>query len=341
MTFSHLGTAFLISLLASSTVSAQQATPDTALAEAEARWKAHKPAAYEFKIEVLCFCVGVDKLPSLVRVLNGVTQRVDGLDINAQRMYASVGSVESLFEVVRRHMSFGQYKIWVDYDKELGYPVTADLDPRREVDDDEMVFRVREFRQVPPPTAEAEAAQLVRRLGDFQPGMPGTVHDNPPNEEFRRSVYVRLRELGPVAVAALRNGLADSDVQVRRNVALYLGWEAGNYSKHMPQPLDLKPFGSALVAALRDSDERVKGLSAQAVGHLGADGAMAVPELLRLLADPSEGLRNSACIALAGIGQAASAALPALQRALSDPSPDVRKFAQSAIDKISRKTPEP
>ena len=158
-----------------------------------------------------------------------------------------------------------------------------------------------------------------------------------PAEQRREAIYIQLRALGPSAVPALQRGLADGDVHIRRNVALYLGLEGGNYAKHASDPLDLKPFLPQLSLGLRDADERVQALSAQALEHVGPDAVIAVPDLLRLLADPSEGLRNSACIALAGIGPAARVALPALKQALSDPSIDVRRFAQRAIDSIVAK----
>jgi hypothetical protein len=185
-----------------------------------------------------------------------------------------------------------------------------------------------------------DASELVHQLGQFpgemDPGIDSRTGRPTPAEQEREALYVRLRALGTSAVPALTRGLTDSDVQVRRNVALYLAWEGGNYAKHAPEPLDLEPFLSQLVIALRDSDERVKELSAQAIEHLGSAAVIAVPGLLRLLASPSEGLRNSACIGLAGIGPAAGDALPALRRALSDPSNDVRRFAQRAIDRISK-----
>ena len=326
MTSRHLISAFLISLLAVLAVAAQQrVTPEAALAEAEARWQARKPVAYEYEIYLSCFgCRYVTD--TRARVVNGVPGE------------GGFSSVERLFERIRQAMSRGQHRIGVRYDPTLGYPISADLDPQRDVKDEELVFHVRGFKvlEVPPPGAEA--ADLVRRLGRLKASMQAGGTPTP-EEQQRRAIYIRLRQLDAAAVPPLIAGLADKDVRVRRNVALYLNWEGGNYSKHLPLPLDLEPFGSALVAALRDPDERVKGLSAQAIGHLGKAGAVAVPDLLLLLVDPSEGLRNSACIALAGIGPAASAALPALQRALFDPSADVRKFAQNAIDKISRKTP--
>jgi HEAT repeat protein len=188
---------------------------------------------------------------------------------------------------------------------------------------------------------QTDPSDLVRQLGQFRAAIDGRINSRTgeplPAEQQRAALYIQLRTLGAAAIPALTRGLADPDVQIRRNVALYLEWEGGNYARHAPEPLDVKPFVPALVAALRDDDERVAGLAAQALSHAGSAAAVAVPDLLRLLADPREGLRNSACIGLAGIGPAASDALPALQRALSDPSNDVRRFAQRAIDRIAPK----
>lgn len=156
-------------------------------------------------------------------------------------------------------------------------------------------------------------------------------------EQQRAALYLKLRALGRAAIPELQHGLMNPDVQIRRNVALYLGEEGGDYAKRTDGPLDLKPFLPELAKALRDEDELVQGLSAQALEHIGPDAAVAVPDLIRLLEDPSEGLRNSACIGLAGIGPAAREALPALRRALEDPSNDVRRFAERAIQKIDIK----
>jgi HEAT repeat protein len=133
--------------------------------------------------------------------------------------------------------------------------------------------------------------------------------------------------------------LTDPDVRVRRNVALYLSWEGGNYARHTDVVVDVTPFVPQLIVALRDRDERVVELSAQALAHPGVKAAVAVPELLRLLEDRREGRRISACIGLAGIGRAARDAVPALRRALDDPHKDVRHFAKRAIGKIEQPTP--
>jgi hypothetical protein len=189
------------------------------------------------------------------------------------------------------------------------------------------------------PTVPQSADELVQALRQFPATLPGVAPSNgvlPPTERLRREIYDRLWSLGSVALPALCRGLGDPDVQVRRNVALFLGVAGGNWYDRGRPRLAIEGCVPALVGALADSDGRVKELAAQAVGATGAAGVSAVPALIGLLASPNEGERNTACIGLAGIGPAAREALPALKKALSDPSAAVQRFAQRAIERIDR-----
>jgi hypothetical protein len=189
------------------------------------------------------------------------------------------------------------------------------------------------------PAVPQSADELVQALRQFPAAIPGIAPSNgvlPPNERLRREIYDRLWSLGSVAVPALCRGLGDPDVQVRRNVALFLGVAGGNWYDRGRPRLPIEGCVPALVEALADSDSRVKELAAQAVGATGDAGVPAVPVLISLLASPNEGERNTACIGLAGIGPAAKAALPALKKALSDSSAAVQRFAQRAIESIDR-----
>jgi HEAT repeat protein len=189
------------------------------------------------------------------------------------------------------------------------------------------------------PLVRQSPDELVQALGQFPAAIPGVAPSNgvlPPTEQLRREMYDRLWSLGPVALPALCRGLSDSAVQVRRNVALFLGAAGGEWYERGRARLEIKDCLPALTRALADADGRVRELAAQAVGATGAAGVSAVPALIVLLESPSEGDRNTACIGLAGIGAAAKDALPALKKALSDPSADVRTFAKRAIDRIAR-----
>jgi hypothetical protein len=189
------------------------------------------------------------------------------------------------------------------------------------------------------PVVPQSADELVQALRQFPAAIPGVAPSNgvlPPAERLRREIYDRLWSLGSIAVPALCRGLGDPDVQIRRNVALFLGVAGGHWYDRERQRLAIEGCVPALVGALADSDGRVKELAAQAVGATGAAGVPAVSALIGLLASPSEGERNTACIGLAGIGPAANAALPALKKALSDPSAAVQRFAQRAIESIDQ-----
>jgi len=185
--------------------------------------------------------------------------------------------------------------------------------------------------------ARKDPEQLVQQLRELPASLGPEISSNGsiiPQEAQRRSLYAQLRELGAGAMPALAQGLTDPNVQVRRNVALFLGAAAGDWYDAAQPRLDITACLPALIVALKDSDARVRELAAQAIGEIGPRAAPAVPSLIALLAYPDEGSRNTACIGLAGIGPGAKAALPALQRALTDPSIDVRRFAQQAIDEI-------
>ena len=185
------------------------------------------------------------------------------------------------------------------------------------------------------PQASRSPEELVQALSEFPAAIPANGVPSP-IERRRSEVYDRLWSLGPTAVPALCRGLGDPDVQVRRNVALFLGAAGSDWYDRGRPRLAITPCAPALIEALQDSDGRVRELAAQAVPATGGAAASAVPTLIRLLGSSSEGDRNTACIALAGIGPAAKEALPALTKALSDPSANVRSFAKRAIERIER-----
>src|SRR5687768_6683483 len=170
------------------------------------------------------------------------------------------------------------------------------------------------------PNASNRAAVLVQELRQFPAGLPAIARsDGSPDlaEEQRRRVYKELTALGPAAIPALADGLADADVQVRRNVAFFLNMAAGTWNKSLEGKLDIRGCLRSLIAALKDPDARVRQLAAQAVGTIGPDASSAVPALVALLAYPDDESRNGACAGLMGIGSRARTALPELRKALS------------------------
>jgi HEAT repeat protein len=185
---------------------------------------------------------------------------------------------------------------------------------------------------------------LVQQLRHVPSAMPAGAPSNGvehPTEVQRRRIYGQLLVLSPDSIHALARGFQDPDTEFRRNVALALGVLSGGWWSFSgnKRKVDLTPVLPELIAALNDTDSKVRGWAAQDIGNVGAGAVTAVPALLTLLVSEDEGLRNSACIALREIGPSAAPALPALKRALSDPSADVRRFADLAIRSIEGQRP--
>ena len=156
-------------------------------------------------------------------------------------------------------------------------------------------------------------------------------------ERLRERIYEELLDWGTRSVPALVAGLEDSDVRLRRNVALALGALSGGWWTFEcgPAKVDVRAALPALVVALRDADSKVRMWTAEVIGSLGAAAAAAaVPALTRLVGDSDEGARCSACAALGRVGAPAKTALPALRTALSDKSEAVRRQAAVAIQLI-------
>ena len=96
------------------------------------------------------------------------------------------------------------------------------------------------------------ADQLVRELRDFPASLPGIARSDGTvdrAEQRRRRLYAQIRELGELAMPSLARGLADPDVQVRRNVALFLNVVGGSWFDSSQPPLNIEACLTALIAA--------------------------------------------------------------------------------------------
>jgi hypothetical protein len=125
-----------------------QLNPLDALAQAEARWQKVRPVSYEFDVEVRCFCIGLIRKPVSFRVTGAAVRPLQDLQPDARRTYGYYETVEKLFTAIRHSLTRGQFKVSIEYDPNLGYPIKADLDPKENVSDDELFFKVTGFRKI-------------------------------------------------------------------------------------------------------------------------------------------------------------------------------------------------
>jgi hypothetical protein len=126
----------------------QAGDPLAALTAAETVWQERKPQAYEFTIEVRCFCPLADHAVSF-RVDGQDSQLVDDLSASVRQTYEYYNTVDKLLAILRRTATNQPFKMVVSYDPRFGYPVQADLDRREHTADDELFFRVTAFKVLP------------------------------------------------------------------------------------------------------------------------------------------------------------------------------------------------
>ena len=141
--------ALALALVATAAARGQNLEIEKALVAAEATWATKKPAAYEFTIQVSCFCP-LPKPPPTFSVRNGVatlrTKPDDPrLSSSSYSFYSRFNTIEKLFTTLRDYLRQQPSSMVVRYDPQLGYPVSAEIDVSKMVFDDELSFRVSNF----------------------------------------------------------------------------------------------------------------------------------------------------------------------------------------------------
>jgi hypothetical protein len=127
----------------------QTGDPLAALNKAEATWTARRPQGYEFTLDVRCFCPLAGH-PVAFRVEGQKSQLLDDVDIRVRPSYEYYNTIEKLLAILRREVTRSPFKMVVSYDENFGYPLQADLDPRQDIVDDELFFRVTTFKPAAP-----------------------------------------------------------------------------------------------------------------------------------------------------------------------------------------------
>lgn len=131
------------------------------------------------------------------------------------------------------------------------------------------------------------------------------------------------------AIGTLTENLTHNDEKLRARAAAGL-------LKIDPEQLPATSVRALTLAALKDTDERVRSVAVEALVKIGKG---AVPGLVNVLqTDINSSLRLRACLALGEIGPAAKDALPVVNAVASDDrSSDVRKAAKATALRIQSK----
>jgi hypothetical protein len=123
------------------------------LANAEKTWALHRPPAYEFTIRIRCgLCTLVMVPPPTFRVKGGTATPVGDMGASLRKSYESFDTIDDLFTFFHQKLARKPAKFVVQYDPDLGYPTSADIDIRPDVDDDEIALQLTGFKALPSST---------------------------------------------------------------------------------------------------------------------------------------------------------------------------------------------
>ena len=95
-----------------------------------------------------------------------------------------------------------------------------------------------------------------------------------------------------------------------------------------------EPAVPLLIAALTNSDDRVVGVVASALGRIQRQPDVCVPALIPLLDSPNPITRQRSMMALGPFGGAATSAVPAMIRCLADSHLSARRLATNSLKQI-------
>jgi HEAT repeat protein/DNA-directed RNA polymerase subunit RPC12/RpoP len=172
--------------------------------------------------------------------------------------------------------------------------------------------------KISPPELIFANQRLTDALRDLPNGDPA----------IRKSARDRLRAVGRAAVPELISAM-DNQEGTSRDRALAaqaLGYAGKNQ----------EPEVSALISALKDTDENVRENAAASLGLLKLDPSLFIPLCLDTLSDRSSRVRRRGAENLARLGPEAKEAIPALKKlAAKDGEAATRSAAKLALQKIS------
>lgn len=167
-----------------------------------------------------------------------------------------------------------------------------------------------------------------------KPAIPelGRLLHNGKDGDLANYAALALAMIGPEALPALTNALADKDSGVRCEAARAFT-SAGPIGPLASEAEKIVPL---LIRSLKDSDANVRSGAAMSLGVIGREPDIVVPALIANLQwDQNHSVRQDAASALGAFENRAKPAVPRLLNALNDdPSSDVRSTAGHALKRI-------
>jgi hypothetical protein len=119
------------------------AESQSVLDTAKSSWEEVGLVTYTYVYQRSCECLPEDTAPKVVEVVDGVVVSVDGQPVQAVERsgnYDNIPTIDGLFEEIQRAIESNAFLVDVQYDDELGYPLSIYIDYDEFIADDELII---------------------------------------------------------------------------------------------------------------------------------------------------------------------------------------------------------
>jgi hypothetical protein len=110
---------------------------------AKSSWEEVGLVAYTYIYQRSCECLPEDTAPKVVEVVDGVVISVDGQPVHAVERSGNddnIPTIEGLFKKIQGAIGSDAFRVDVQYDGELGYPLSIYIDYYEDIADEELII---------------------------------------------------------------------------------------------------------------------------------------------------------------------------------------------------------
>lgn len=139
--------------------------PRQELADARRKWASQAIDEYEFTFQRRCFCDPEFTRPVTIKVRENRGVLMTSVDERARPSFERYNTIEKLFDFVEAALNRNAFDLDVTYDEAFGYPRSVAVDYDYMMKDEEMSFRVTDFRVIGKREAGAAATPQPQITG--------------------------------------------------------------------------------------------------------------------------------------------------------------------------------
>ena len=110
-----------------------------------AKWEELDTSDYYFTQTISCYCTEEYRLPKEVRVVEETIVSINGENYNPEVHY-DFRTINGFFDFIEEKAKSDPSSFGVSYEEQYGFPIRIALDPVEQIADDEITYRLSDFK---------------------------------------------------------------------------------------------------------------------------------------------------------------------------------------------------